>query len=121
MHPMESRRVALGALTAINILNYVDRYVGAAVLPLMLAGLARCVPCRRRSGTGTRAGAPLGARTAPRRARRRRGRPNGAGCPRFPPCAPGTPELRAQYGVPGALHLRAGRPRHVDADLLRPR
>ena len=30
----------LGLLTLINVLNYLDRYVGAAILPLMLAGLA---------------------------------------------------------------------------------
>jgi MFS family permease len=32
--------VALGALTVLNVLNYADRYVGAAVLPLMLADLS---------------------------------------------------------------------------------
>ncbi len=32
--------VALGVLTGLNVLNYVDRYVGAAVLPLILAGLS---------------------------------------------------------------------------------
>jgi predicted MFS family arabinose efflux permease len=31
---------ALSVLTALNALNYADRYVGAAVLPLILAGLA---------------------------------------------------------------------------------
>jgi MFS transporter, Spinster family, sphingosine-1-phosphate transporter len=33
-------RRALFVLTGLNALNYADRYVGAAVLPLMLAGLA---------------------------------------------------------------------------------
>ena len=32
--------LALGALTFLNVLNYADRYVGAAVLPLMLADLS---------------------------------------------------------------------------------
>ena len=32
--------VLLGALTALNGLNYLDRYVAAATLPLILAGLA---------------------------------------------------------------------------------
>src|SRR5262245_63960191 len=32
--------VILAALTTLNGLNYLDRYVGAAVLPLILAGLA---------------------------------------------------------------------------------
>ncbi len=32
--------VALGLLTGLNVLNYTDRYVGAAVLPLMLASFA---------------------------------------------------------------------------------
>jgi MFS family permease len=32
--------VALAVLTGLNLLNYTDRYVGAAVLPLILAGLA---------------------------------------------------------------------------------
>ena len=34
-----SPRVILGALTALNGLNYLDRYVAAATLPLILAGL----------------------------------------------------------------------------------
>jgi MFS transporter, Spinster family, sphingosine-1-phosphate transporter len=38
--PIESASVTLGALTVLNILNYADRYVGAAVLPLMLADLS---------------------------------------------------------------------------------
>ncbi len=33
-------RRALFVLTGLNALNYADRYVGAAVLPLMLAGLS---------------------------------------------------------------------------------
>src|SRR6266508_4563683 len=35
-----SARRTLSVLTALNALNYADRYVGAAVLPLILAGLA---------------------------------------------------------------------------------
>jgi MFS transporter, Spinster family, sphingosine-1-phosphate transporter len=35
-----SPAAALGALTGLNTLNYLDRYVGAATLPLILAGLA---------------------------------------------------------------------------------
>ncbi|HEU5193370.1 MAG TPA: MFS transporter [Methylomirabilota bacterium] len=35
-----SPRVMLGALTALNGLNYLDRYVAAATLPLILAGLS---------------------------------------------------------------------------------
>jgi predicted MFS family arabinose efflux permease len=34
-----SARAALGVLTGVNVLNYADRYVGAAMLPLILAGL----------------------------------------------------------------------------------
>jgi predicted MFS family arabinose efflux permease len=36
----ESAGVVLGALTGVNAFNYLDRYVGAAILPLILAGLA---------------------------------------------------------------------------------
>ena len=36
----QSGAVALTLLTGLNVLNYVDRYVGAAVLPLILADLA---------------------------------------------------------------------------------
>ena len=36
----DSGAVALSLLTGLNVLNYVDRYVGAAVLPLILADLA---------------------------------------------------------------------------------
>jgi MFS transporter, Spinster family, sphingosine-1-phosphate transporter len=36
----DSPTVILGALTGLNALNYLDRYVGAATLPLMLASLA---------------------------------------------------------------------------------
>jgi MFS transporter, Spinster family, sphingosine-1-phosphate transporter len=36
----ESGAVALSLLTGLNVVNYVDRYVGAAVLPLILADLA---------------------------------------------------------------------------------
>jgi len=32
--------VALVALTAVNGVNYADRYIGAAVLPLTLSGLS---------------------------------------------------------------------------------
>ena len=32
--------VLLGALTGLNVLNYVDRYVAAATLPLLLASLS---------------------------------------------------------------------------------
>ena len=35
-----SPRVILGSLTALNLLNYLDRYVSAATLPLILADLA---------------------------------------------------------------------------------
>jgi MFS family permease len=35
-----SSTAALGILTGLNALNYLDRYVGAATLPLILAGLA---------------------------------------------------------------------------------
>src|ERR1044071_8262480 len=35
-----SRGAALGVLTGLNVLNYADRYVGAAVLPLILTDLA---------------------------------------------------------------------------------
>ena len=31
--------VPLGVLTGLNVLNYLDRYVGAAVLPLIIAEL----------------------------------------------------------------------------------
>ena len=37
---LQSGSAALGLLTGLNVLNYVDRYVGAAVLPLILSGLA---------------------------------------------------------------------------------
>jgi predicted MFS family arabinose efflux permease len=37
---MRSARAALGALTGLNVLNYADRYVGAAMLPLILSSLA---------------------------------------------------------------------------------
>src|SRR5262245_30585944 len=30
---------ALGVLTGLNVLNYLDRYMGAALLPLIIAGL----------------------------------------------------------------------------------
>jgi MFS family permease len=36
----QSARTALGVLTGLNVLNYVDRYVGAAMLPLILSSLA---------------------------------------------------------------------------------
>jgi MFS family permease len=36
---MRSARTALGVLTGLNVLNYADRYVGAAMLPLILSGL----------------------------------------------------------------------------------
>jgi MFS family permease len=36
----DSPTAMLGALTGLNALNYLDRYVGAATLPLMLASLA---------------------------------------------------------------------------------
>jgi MFS transporter, Spinster family, sphingosine-1-phosphate transporter len=36
----ESAGVVLGVLTGVNAFNYLDRYVGAAVLPLILAGLS---------------------------------------------------------------------------------
>ena len=32
--------MALGVLTGLNVLNYLDRFVGAAVLPLIIADLA---------------------------------------------------------------------------------
>jgi predicted MFS family arabinose efflux permease len=35
-----SGRTILGVLTGLNVLNYVDRYVGAAMLPLILTALA---------------------------------------------------------------------------------
>jgi len=35
-----SATTALSALTGLNVLNYADRYVGAAMLPLILSGLA---------------------------------------------------------------------------------
>jgi len=35
-----SPRIGLAVLTGLNVLNYLDRYVAAAVLPLLLAGLA---------------------------------------------------------------------------------
>jgi MFS family permease len=35
-----SPRAILGVLTGLNALNYLDRYVGAATLPLMLASLS---------------------------------------------------------------------------------
>jgi predicted MFS family arabinose efflux permease len=37
---MRSARAALGVLTGLNVLNYADRYVGAAMLPLILSSLA---------------------------------------------------------------------------------
>ena len=36
----ESPATVLGVLTGLNALNYLDRYVGAATLPLMLASLS---------------------------------------------------------------------------------
>src|SRR5881397_1017884 len=36
----DSPRAILGVLTGLNSLNYLDRYVGAATLPLMLASLS---------------------------------------------------------------------------------
>src|SRR5215470_1603699 len=39
MSRRESPRAILAALTGLNALNYLDRYVGAATLPLMLASL----------------------------------------------------------------------------------
>jgi MFS transporter, Spinster family, sphingosine-1-phosphate transporter len=36
---MRSARTALGVLTGLNVLNYADRYVGAAMLPLILSSL----------------------------------------------------------------------------------
>ena len=36
---MGSARTILGVLTGLNALNYADRYVGAAMLPLIIAGL----------------------------------------------------------------------------------
>jgi MFS transporter, Spinster family, sphingosine-1-phosphate transporter len=38
--PVRSARAALGVLTGLNVLNYADRYVGAAMLPLILSSLA---------------------------------------------------------------------------------
>lgn len=40
MQDSRAGRRTLSVLTALNALNYADRYVGAAVLPLILAGLA---------------------------------------------------------------------------------
>ena len=40
MSRRDSPTAILGALTGLNALNYLDRYVGAATLPLMLASLA---------------------------------------------------------------------------------
>ena len=40
MRRAESPVLALGILTGLNVLNYVDRYVGAAVLPLILAAFS---------------------------------------------------------------------------------
>lgn len=37
---LPSPRLGLSVLTGINVLNYLDRYVAAAVLPLLLTGLA---------------------------------------------------------------------------------
>ncbi len=37
---MRSARAALGVLTGLNVLNYADRYVGAAMMPLILSSLA---------------------------------------------------------------------------------
>ena len=39
-HKIRSAPAALGMLTGLNVLNYLDRYVGAAVLPLMLSAFA---------------------------------------------------------------------------------
>lgn len=39
-NPVRSARVALGVLSGLNVLNYADRYVGAAMLPLILSSLA---------------------------------------------------------------------------------
>src|SRR5262250_205577 len=36
----ESATAALGILTGLNVLNYADRYVGAAMLPLILSSLS---------------------------------------------------------------------------------
>src|SRR5438094_9722591 len=36
---VRSARAALGVLTGLNVLNYADRYVGAAMLPLILSSL----------------------------------------------------------------------------------
>jgi len=38
--PEKSGPAALGILTGLNVLNYADRYVGAAMLPLILSSLA---------------------------------------------------------------------------------
>ncbi len=40
MGAIERPAAALGVLTGLNILNYLDRYVASAVLPLLLAGLS---------------------------------------------------------------------------------
>lgn len=40
MRKIRSAPVALGMLSGLNVLNYLDRYVGAAVLPLMLSAFA---------------------------------------------------------------------------------
>jgi len=37
---VRSARAALGVLTGLNVLNYADRYVGAAMMPLILSSLA---------------------------------------------------------------------------------
>ena len=37
---VQSARAALGVLTGLNVLNYADRYVGAAMMPLILSSLA---------------------------------------------------------------------------------
>jgi predicted MFS family arabinose efflux permease len=37
---VQSATAALGTLTGLNLLNYMDRYVGAAMLPLILSSLA---------------------------------------------------------------------------------
>ena len=37
---VRSARAALGVLTGLNVLNYADRYVGAAMMPLILSSLS---------------------------------------------------------------------------------
>jgi MFS family permease len=39
MARLQSARAALGLLTGLNLLNYIDRWLGAAMLPLIMTGL----------------------------------------------------------------------------------